>query len=191
MGAAFWLPYCAKVLFPFYWPAGAQAIRSAPYIARDIPIVLAHAQDDIQILHSDTRALYHLLRSQERDNVYFFEKAEGGHLWLLDKDNGPAFVRAVLARHGIGVSEVPPQSNAPQIDLSAYQPDHAPFRADYQRLARLERNHHYLSYGFLATATAAAAYAFKSRIAPLVSRALAPAAAYILSGVKQIICGAC
>ncbi len=145
----YWLPYCAKSFFPFYWPFGKQVIKSIKKIpaACDIPIVIVHSKDDVQLSYDDACALYYGLCLKNK-NVYLISKEGREHLNILQDEADKKVVRAILARHNLlaGIQE--------EVDLSFYQPDPAPFKEMYEELVAKERNHVFVGYGLMAACCA-------------------------------------
>lgn len=182
--AHYWIPYCAKVLFPLYWPAGRQPIKSIQKISRDIPIVIVHSKDDPQLPYEGACALYYGLRSQGKNNVYFISKDSGGHMWLLNENDKPA-IDAILAKHDL--KEQSPETAA--IDLSIYQPDHMQFKAYYDDLIFKESNHTCLKYTAIATCATIAARVLRSKIAPVLNKVV-PIVCKTCSGVLNSTCAA-
>lgn len=167
--AHYWIPYLAKILFPFYWPAGKQPIKSIQKIDRRVPIVIVHAKDDPQLPYAGACALYYGLRSQGRDNVYFMGKDGNRHMWLLNEHDKPA-IDAILARHGLRQQT----AQLAAVDLSRYQPDHMQFKADYDDLIAKEKKHTLLKYAGAATVAFAGAYVFRHKIRQVMHRIVPP-----------------
>ena len=137
-GSYYLAPYCAKAMFPLYWPAGKQPIHSIKDIPTNIPIVLAHSKDDSQLSYKDTCALYYGLRSRGNDNDYFMSLDGVNHIEILSgQTNKQKAVRAILKKHNL----MQTNENMGDIDLSEYQPDYTQFKADYDDLVSKERNH--------------------------------------------------
>ncbi len=68
--AYYWLPYCAKIVFPWYSPGGIQPIFSIDSIPTTVPVIIIHSKQDYQLSYNDACALYYRLRACGNDNVY-------------------------------------------------------------------------------------------------------------------------
>ncbi len=167
--AYYWIPYCAKFLFPWYWPAGKQPIKTVQKINPDIPIVIVHAHDDPQLPYEGACALYYALRAQRgpRNNVYFISKERGGHLYLLTAQDKPV-LDAILAKHRLKK----PTRQTAAIDLKAYQPDFMQFKTHYDNLIFKEKTHTVLKYAGTAVLAAGITYLFRNRLASLAHKLL-------------------
>ena len=140
----YWLPYFAKFMFPFYWPAGRQPVKSIDQIPNNIPIIIVHSRYDSQVPYDGSCALYYKLRSSgSNNNVYFIAKDSGDHIQILQNVSEAAVVRSILAKHRILATS---DDLAQRIECSAYQPDHRQFKPIYDALIRKENNHVRLKY---------------------------------------------
>jgi hypothetical protein len=151
----YWAPYCAKCLFPWYWPFGKQPIKVLDKIPTTLPIIIIHSKDDMQLSYDDACALYYGLRSRGNDNVYLISKDGSRHIHLID-EREKNVVLAILQRHGLLTSRA---VGEPTIDLSAYQPDPLVFKPLYDSLVWKESCHRLVGYGTGAVTLSALIYA--------------------------------
>lgn len=145
----YWLPYLAKGMFPFYWPAGKQAINGIDKIPTTMPVIIAHSKHDPQLAYNDACALYYGLREHGNNNTYFFQQEGFRHIQILTAENA-AVVRAILQKHGL-LKNAKKQGDG--FDLTPYQPDHKQFKKQYDDLTGKEKNHVRMVYAGLCAAT--------------------------------------
>lgn len=69
----YWLPYLAKIGFPFYCPGGDQPVFNVKNIPNNIPIIILHCTNDQQLSFEDAQGFYAELCRNGNKNVYFFE----------------------------------------------------------------------------------------------------------------------
>jgi len=134
------LPYAANFFMPGYRPAGKQPIKSIDAIPTDIPIVIIHSKNDMQLSYDDACALYYGLRSKGNDNVYFIHKEDCGHVRILESEDERNIIKRVLKKHGLMVGIL----SVEEADLSAYQPDPMQYKAHYDDLIAKETRHTYI-----------------------------------------------
>lgn len=152
----YWMPYIAKALMPCYWPGGKQPIKSIEKLPTNLPIVIAHSQNDPQLSFNDACALYYGLRQNGNNNAYLMPFEDRAHIQVLGRGHQSAQVlRAILTKHSLLKKE---QS----IDLSPYQPDPQQFKAQYDALIAREKWHNRLKYVLGTGACAASALAIKA-----------------------------
>lgn len=149
----YWLPYVAKILFPFYNPNGMQAIKELPKIAKEIPIIIVHSKLDPQLSFTDACALYYGLKSQGNGNIYFVQKDGSDHIQLLKTGDIPV-INTILQKHGLK-----PSSTVEEVDLTNFQPNHMQYKSHYDELIRKENNLKYINYSFKIGALGLLAYA--------------------------------
>jgi hypothetical protein len=137
----YWMPYLAKVLFPFYWPAGKQAIKSIKNIPNNLPIIIIHSEEDTYTSYKDACAIYYGLRANGNENVYLIPKSGSKHSYLIDADS-KYIIKNVLKKHGLIKDYV----DAEEDNLNIFQPDPKPFRKTYNDLIYKEKNHERLGY---------------------------------------------
>jgi hypothetical protein len=179
--AHYWIPYVAKLLFPFYWPAGRQPIKSLHNIRGDIPIVISHARHDPQLSYDGACALYYGLRSQGKQNVYFISHDGGFHMYLLNRTHKP-ILDAVLAQCNLRTRT----AQTAGVDLRSYQPDHTQYKALYDNLIRKERIHERLAYAVPVAAAAGVIYLLRHKIGKLLQTAGATIARYLPKVSKRL-----
>jgi len=126
------LPYLAKIIYPFYAPAGEQPILNANELPINIPIIILHDENDFQLSYKGAKALYAFLKNKN-PNVYLMTKKslDGEHISLLTwsedttndtNQNKIDAINAILQNHKL----LPLKENTP-IDMaqiaSSYQPE--------------------------------------------------------------------
>lgn len=191
--AYYWMPYCAKMLFPFYWPASSQQpIKSIDNIHRDIPIILLHSDSDKVLPYSGACAMYYRFRTQGHRNTYFVTRHGESHIGLAcgydlkrQKLNETGVfagiaMRAILEAHGLKERKTVP------VDLSQYQPDYQLYKVYYDELIRKENNHTRLKYAAITSIAATTAYLLKNKIAPIVYK-VAPVAQTLWGSLRQCL----
>lgn len=144
----YWMPYCAKLLFHRYWPAGKQPIKVTNNIPTNIPIIIIHSRNDPQVPYHDGCALYHALRAQGNNNVYFITINSDWHIDMLSEGERP-IIQAILRKHNL-IENIKKLSKKKKINLDEYQPDHSQYKELYNELVRKERNHQRIGYGLIA-----------------------------------------
>ena len=131
----YWLPYLARWRYPLYSPFGAQPIKSIAKIPTTLPIIIVHAKGDPQLPYSGACALYYGLRERGNKNVYLISKESDEHTKILHNPHDFRIVQRILKNHGLL------QSNLVVGDLTAYQPNHRPFKQQYDLLMHKEQVH--------------------------------------------------
>lgn len=144
----YWLPYAAKLLYPFYSPAGQQVITSLQNIPNDIPIIIIHADNDFQLSYEGACALYYGLRTNGNNNVYLITKHTRQHLYLLNKrPDLQKDVRNILKHHNLLTSSTREQTGqAAPYDFTAHQPNPDDFQNTYNIILNRETWHTRLWY---------------------------------------------
>ena len=140
-GLYYFLPYLAKLPFPSYSPAGAQAIKSAKDLFIDGPVIIVHSELDPETPYEGARALYHALRKRRRD-VYLIPETKEGHINLMNISNDNP-VRTILAYHRL----VPGAPQVAKSKISPFQPDPAGHKAAHDELITKEQRHTWVSRG--------------------------------------------
>jgi hypothetical protein len=141
--AYYWLPYVAKFLYPFYSPAGKQAIKSVENIRNKGPFVIIHADNDPQTPYEGACALYHGLR-KNGNTVYFMRISPEylQHIFLLDERSTEQndFLR-ILKKHQLIHDET--LQDVTDKELEKYQPNHELpcYKKAYEELVAKERMH--------------------------------------------------
>lgn len=143
----YWIPYAAKFLFPLYWPAGRQPIKSLQTIAK-IPIIIMHSKDDIQLPYEDAGAVYYGLKSHGNEQAYFISKEGDAHIEIANSYD-KNIIQSILANYNLSTAREPLKS-----DLTPYQPDSPAFKARHDELIVQENNHKRLGYGLCAASLA-------------------------------------
>lgn len=155
--AYYWLPYIAKIKFPFYQPGGKQAIKSIKNLPTNIPIIIIHSKKDPQVSYNGACALYYALRAQGNNSVYLITKEGSRHMNLIDPFSDKNLINEVLKDHKlIEDSGAYDQQNI--VNKALFQPDHSEFKKIYDDLILKERNHTYLGYVLLTLGAAACFY---------------------------------
>lgn len=117
------LPYLAKVIFPFYAPAGQQPILTCDSIPNDLPIIIMHATEDPQLSFTDAKALYAHLKNQGNNNVYFLPIDDYCHVNMLSSnDKELAVINAILKKYELPCASSV-LSKTEEIPLTEYQPE--------------------------------------------------------------------
>lgn len=119
------LPYVAKILYPFYSPAGDQALLNIEKLPKDLLVIMLHCKNDPKVSFDEARAFYAGLR-KNGNPVYFISKdsPEGHqHDGLFYSDDNEyskevATINCILKQHGLPYAE-----NTPDVDLEEYQPE--------------------------------------------------------------------
>ena len=125
-GSYYWLPYAAKVIFPFYSPAGNQPIHNIDKLPKDLPIIILHCEQDTQLSFNDAQSLYAALR-QKNNNVYLLpinSQSWPIHVEMLNKGAGEInIINAILQKHKLPHDQDKANSiNLTSIDLIKIQP---------------------------------------------------------------------
>lgn len=133
------LPYLARIVFPCYRAAGEQPIKALDNLPKDIPIIIVHSKNDMQLPYDGACALYYGLRSKGNDNVYFISKDGFSHINILYSDPERNVVRSILKKHDL-------LKTSPEVsDLSEFQPDPLQYKPCYDALmATKEAKHTYV-----------------------------------------------
>ncbi len=131
----YWLPYAAKIAFPWYAPSGTQAIKNLKNIPKDIPIVIIHSNNDHQVPFDDACALYYGLRKNGNNNVYFLRFNADAHLNTLYLNKAVVGqLRLILKNHDLI------DQDGEKMDLEV-QPDALQYQSQYRALMDHERKH--------------------------------------------------
>ena len=134
----YWIPYCAKAMFPFYSPASTQPIKSIAKIPAHIPVIIVHSKNDAQLSYHDACALYYGLR--KNGNPAYLMSLEGrNHMQLIRNERDKHVVQNILKKH-----QLIEGANEEELDLSAYQPDHNKFARLYDNILYKEKKHEQL-----------------------------------------------
>ena len=135
-GSYYWLPYCAKVGFPYYWPGGKQVIKSLQNISTNIPIIIIHSKNDLQLSYKGALALYYGLKANGNNNVYLISKDGSRHIQISDTHD-QSIIRQILKKNGLM------NNDNKQVNLQLYQPDHNQddFKKSYNDLNNQEKWH--------------------------------------------------
>ena len=150
----YWLPYVTKVLYPLYWPAGQQGIKSVENIPTTTPVVIVHSTRDFQLSHKDACAVYYRLRERGVP-AYLISPDDSRHVDTI-RAKERAAVQEILGSHGL----IPGRPSG-SADLSRYQPDHRPYKQFYQDLIAKERNHTILAYSTAMAVASGLAYKYR------------------------------
>jgi hypothetical protein len=124
------LPYLAKLMYPFYAPAGEQPILTIDQLPQDLPIIILHHSKDPQLPYKDAKALYAFLKKNKKNkNTYLMTKRSqwAEHVLLLGNTRDQESINKINAINKIlenlellpNNKDFNPNSN---IDLNAYQP---------------------------------------------------------------------
>lgn len=149
------VPYLAQCLrFPFYSPAGKQPIKSLEKIPKDLPVIIAHTKEDPKLSYDDACALYYGLKLHGNENVYLLPKSGSKHVHILEESDTPV-IHAILKKHGL----ISGDTQAGDVDLSAYQPDHAQFASLYEDILAQEHSREVVEVSLYLAMAAAAGYA--------------------------------
>ena len=147
-GAYYYMPYLAKCLYPFYVPAGRQAISSCNHLPKDLPVIIMHAPQDPQLSFQDSQALYAHLTQNGYKNVYFISVADGYHVLLLRQNSLETKVlQAILHKHNLLTVKPEEEQELKKIDLTPYQPEAQPeWKQRFDSLKRKERNLYWIDW---------------------------------------------
>ena len=120
-GSYYLFPYLAKLIFPFYAPAGEQPIFNAENLPKNLPIIIIHATKDAQLNFKDAQALYAFLKSEmKHDNVYLMPIDKESHVLLLGANSQETKgIKSILANHNLYQKE---NTKDVQEELQTYQP---------------------------------------------------------------------
>lgn len=118
----YWLPYCAKVAYPSYAPAGKQPINQLEKLPKNLPVIIIHSTTDPQLPYSDALAVYYGLKKLGNPNVYLIPRNKYGHVELLDVSDRKEIdsIHAILDKHGLVAGHE--NQNSSEVDLFNYQP---------------------------------------------------------------------
>jgi len=161
----YWMPYCAKVTFPWYNPGGTQAIFSAENIPTNVPIILIHSVKDPQLSYSDALAVYHALRKAGNPNIYLITVKEHGHVFMLKRSTEEvALINTIFKNHNLPYSEKALQGFE-KIELSKFQPSLEATKQHFDDLVTKELIHQktiapWMPYVSIPMISAAAAWYF-------------------------------
>jgi len=140
----YWLPYLAKIRFPWYCPSGIQTIKSVPQIP-DIPIIIIHAKNAPQLSYAGSCALYYGLRAQGNNNVYLISTKSSRHVRILTKKPELQKVfQAILKKHNLLDNK---KIDLKKISLAPYQPNLDQYKNLYKNLLSQEKWHERVFYG--------------------------------------------
>lgn len=118
-----WLPWVAKLAFPYYKPHGIQALKSAKKLSPHIPVVIMHCKNDFQLSINDARKLYCVLRNQGNE-AYLFETNSGRpqHLELFaydrQRDQKIRALQAIYKKHNLPYENI----EGAAVNISYFQP---------------------------------------------------------------------
>ena len=123
-GSYHWMPYAAKVQYPFYSPAGEQPIYNVDKLPKNLPIIILHHDKDPQLSHKDAQALYAHLK-QNNENVYFISTTSDyrQHVLLLNKESHKEQIETInyiLKEHNLLPSN---PNEVLSINSEKYQPE--------------------------------------------------------------------
>ena len=153
----YWLPYVAQIsTMQTYFPFGKQPIKSLSKIPNDLPVIIAHSKQDMQLSYRDACALYCGLRLQGNNNAYLITKPDAQHISILDNQNDQDIVRNILKKHKL----LPGECDATKLDLSVIQPDPMQFKMMYEDLLAKEKKHELIAGVACGAAVATAASYF-------------------------------
>ena len=121
----YWLPYLAKIVFPFYAPAGEQAVLNVDKV-KNIPIVVIHCTNDPELSYTDAEAFYAGLRQYDTNKSKYFvpvQSTSGGHVNLVKpgSDHARAFHK-ILQTHNLPHMSGHGDAAVASIDVKRYQP---------------------------------------------------------------------
>ena len=127
-GSYYCLPYIAKIMFPFYAPAGQQAVFSCDSLPQDLPVIILHAPQDPQLSFRDAQALYAYLKNKGNQHVYFMPIEDGYHVLLLKEgDQAIRTLQAILYKHHLlpdeHIHSKKYENQFSSTDLTPYQPE--------------------------------------------------------------------
>lgn len=150
-GSYYWLPYMAKTQYPFYAPAGEQAIFKVAAM-KDIPIAIIHCDNDPQLSHTDAQAFYAGLKKHAKidNNKYFITiestETEQQHVNLISpKSIAVPFLHKILHTHGLPYIDNVADIDVTSIDLRPYQPE--PQEKLYDDLLKSEQRIKNIDFG--------------------------------------------
>ncbi|MEX0848861.1 MAG: hypothetical protein WD055_01395 [Candidatus Dependentiae bacterium] len=149
-GSRYVVPYAAKAVYPRYWPAGKQPIKSIADICSDVPIIIMHSKKDQQLSFKDAQALYYGLRSHGNNNVYFVPFEGYDHISICDRHPEKKELVKKILRTQLDLAGEKLTSEEKQ----QYQPDPKALRKTYEDLLTQEQNHETIGYVSAAASTA-------------------------------------
>lgn len=155
-GSYYWLPYIAQIaVMPAYFPAGKQPIKSISKIPDNLPVIIAHSKDDIQLPYNGACALYAGLKLQGNENAYLMTKAGRQHIHILDNDYLQNVVQNILKKHTL----LPGSANSLYAkDFDTFQPNPERHEACYDYLYAREKAHEWIAGSACATLAATLGY---------------------------------
>ena len=137
-GSYYWLPYIAKTQYPFYAPAGDQAIFNVAAM-KNIPIAIIHCDNDPQLSYTDAQAFYAGLKKYDLNNNKYFISIESDyqeHVNLISPSSNNALVLdKILQVHDLPF--IYKSMDVASVDLKPYQP--APKEYLYNELLKDEQ----------------------------------------------------
>lgn len=137
-GAYYFVPYFANVACPGYRPGGQQAIKSIDKLSTDMPVIIIHSEDDMQLPFDGACALYYRLRQNGNNNVYLISDKGTAHIQILDEEKKDV-VKRIIKKHLTEQSH-----DDDSLDFASYQPDHRQYKKQYDELIAKENKHVYL-----------------------------------------------
>jgi hypothetical protein len=150
----YWLPYIAQISqMQAYLPFGKQPIKSLSKIPNNLPVIIAHSQEDMQLSYRDACALYCGLRLQGNDNAYLITKPDSRHIHILQGEADREIVQNILKKHKL----MPGELDATKLDLSVIQPDPMQYKKLYEDLLAKEKRHEWIAGSACAAAVATVA----------------------------------
>jgi hypothetical protein len=165
-GSYYCLPYITKIIFPFYAPAGQQAIFACDSLPLDLPIIILHAPEDPQLSFRDAQALYAYLKYKGNKNVYFMSIQDGYHILLIKKgDQETKVLQAILYKYNLLPDQTQYTSvekeSLSSVDLIPYQPEEKQEWLDhFHNLRNKEKRIQKLDYAVKGTFLAFICYIF-------------------------------
>ncbi len=155
-GSYYWLPYIAQIVsMQAYLPAGKQPIKSIAKIPDNLPVIIAHSKDDMQLPYNGACALYAGLQLQGNANAYLMTKEGNQHIHILDDEYRRNNVRNILKKHALLPGLVDPVTAEYLVD---YQPYPDQYEALHDNLYAREKAHEWIAGSACATLAATLGY---------------------------------
>ncbi len=82
----YWMPYVAKIKFPFYVPGGVQAINILEDLPSHMPIIIMHAVTDKILPYQAAQVVCSKLQKKNK-HVYFMKSQRKTHIDLLKRSS--------------------------------------------------------------------------------------------------------